>query len=155
MNVFSQFLLYQKFDIPGSIENIENNLSEDTGVGFTIKGVENHQYKCVSNFSLGTMVVRGTKSQPDGIKLYMSLESLNSFRTSIILRSKLRPELALMAGVLLLFAILIIVKPSFNLTNKDILLSPIGLIWLWLAYRVQEYLLMQKIKKYLNEVVRS
>lgn len=149
MSVFSQFLLYQKFDISASIENIENNLSEDTGFGFTIEEVENHQYKCVSNFSLGTMVVRSTKSQPDGIKLYMSLESLNPFRTEIILRSKLRPELALMAGILLLFAIFTIINPSPNLNDKNNLIFPIGLIWLWLAYRVQEYLLMQKIKKYL------
>jgi len=154
MGVFNQFLLYKQIDIPLSLEYLENNLSGEPGHGFTIVETEDHQYKCLSNFSLGTMVARGS-SGGDGIKIYMTFDPYLAFRTTVTLKTKLRPELIFAAAVVVLMTTIMIFQPSPGFNNNNLFLFPLIPVWLWLAYRAQEYLLLKRIESYLNEMVNN
>ncbi|MBS1501645.1 MAG: hypothetical protein JST32_06260 [Bacteroidetes bacterium] len=154
MGVFNQFLLYKQIDVPLSTEYLENNLSGEPRHGFTIVETDDHQYKCLSNFSLGTFS-RTSFFGPSnyGIKIYMSFDPYLASRTNITLKTRLRPELIVFAAAIFLLTIVIITQPTPDFNKNYLFLFPLLVLWSWFVFRIQEYLLLRRVEKYLNELV--
>jgi hypothetical protein len=152
MGAFNQLLLYKQIDVPLSTEYLENNLSGEPGHGFTIVETNNHQYKCLSNFSLGTFS-RTSFFGPSnyGIKIDMSFDPYLTSRTNVTLKTKPRLELMVFAAAMLLFTMVIITQPTPGFNKNNLFLLPLLLVWFTL--RIQEYLLLRRVEKYLNELV--
>ncbi len=147
--IFSWITLRDEFVFEGSLEALNEKLRFQNNKKFRVEWTNAHQFKFLAKFSFGTMAVFGFPNIVDGIKGYASLAEKTESKVEVKLKTKVRIEL-IVSGVLFLLLTLFgyIKKEVFLLNNHYIFL--VALIWFWFVYRVQEQLLFNKLKKYLQ-----
>jgi hypothetical protein len=152
MVTYSSLLLKKQFLLSASITEVESKLARYSEDKFEIKKVNRHEYKFVSNSSIGTMVLRFGGSV-EGIKTYVLFEPQNNNSVNVTLKTKVRIELILISIIIVVFAI------SFFLINNKhpqptwaIIFLPFILIWFWFVYRFQEQKLISKVEDYLLSI---
>lgn len=151
MNKFLEpILLKDEFIFYGSVDELKEKIKLDNDKKFTIEWSDNYNFKFLSNWSIGTLIVKGFPNAADGIKGYAKLKSFGENKTKIELKTKVRIELYFF----LILMSLMIISGFFaedDFPNWMFLLLPAGLTWFWFVYRVQERMLFNRLKKYLNE----
>jgi hypothetical protein len=149
MGAYGSLLLKKQFKMSASSVEIENRLAQYPQDEFAVKKVSQNEYKFISNTSIGTMVLRSGGSV-EGIKIYALFESQDHNLVNVTLKTKVRVELILTSGIILLFAInFYMINNEQSHSNWIIIFLPVILIWLWLVYRFQEQMLALKVERYL------
>lgn len=91
----------------------------------------------------------------EGIKGFVKLTEIESGKTKVEMKTKIRIELYFFA--LVFFVIIIITglldEKSWPLWIYGLL--PIGLLWFWWVYRIQEKGLFKRFKKYLSKDLKK
>src|SRR5690606_13879939 len=114
---------------------------------FRLEWIDNSTFKFVSTLSLGTLIVNYTRVE--GIKGFAKLMEMREGSTNVQLNTIIRIELYF-------FSLISIIMISVGLFSNEswpkwtFALFPIGLLWLWWVYRMQEKTLFAKLKKYIN-----
>ena len=103
--------------------------------GFRLEWIDHSNFKFVSNFSLGTLRVNYIPIE--GIKGFAKLTEMKDGQTKVEMTTKVRVELYFFSVV---FAIII---AAGLLAEKPwplwvFALFPLGLLWFWWVYRIQE-----------------
>lgn len=143
-------LIQKKLDLPLSKDYLEQQLKNYTESYFRVE-TSDEEFRLISNFSSGTMIVKGNPGMIEGIKIFCKFEEpLNSTLTRIILFTKLRIELkcfGIIWFISILFQFLSKAEMPFWINS---LLFPITIIWFWIVYRIQEIKLLKKVENYFN-----
>jgi hypothetical protein len=148
--VLSRIILKDEFLFNGTVEQLEEKLRFQNNQKFRIEWVDYQSFKFLSNFSLGTMMVKFNPGFADGIKGYAQLIETESSKTKVSLRTKIRIELYFFLAVMLIAIIAVLVSEEvFPLWM--LWLTPLGLLWFWFVYRMQEQILFSKLKNYLTK----
>jgi hypothetical protein len=114
---------------------------------FRLEWIDESTFKFVSNFSIGTLIVNYLPIE--GIKGFAKLSELESGKTNVELTTKIRIELYFFTAIsLVLGAVGIFSKEPWPIWAFG--LFPLGLIWFWWVYRLQEKGLFKRLKKYIN-----
>jgi uncharacterized membrane protein YobD (UPF0266 family) len=97
---------------------------------------------------------RGFPTAIDGIKGFAELKNIEGNKTKVELKTKVRFELYFF------LIILTVICAAGLATQSDfpiwlLLLIPVGLLWFWFVYRVQEKMLFKKLREYLTDVERT
>ena len=133
-----------KTDLPK--RSLRKMFAESDGNGFSIRKINDDRYKFLANFSLGTVIVKGSPGFIDGISVYGKLFDGPNSATVIRLTTELRIELI----VILIFWVGMI---FFQLFGPDLplwinlILFPILILWFGFIYRIQEKSLLKKVEK--------
>tara|TARA_Y100000991_G_scaffold178647_1_gene140954 strand:+ start:89 stop:532 length:444 start_codon:yes stop_codon:yes gene_type:complete len=114
---------------------------------FRLEWIDNSTFKFVSNFSAGTLIFNYLPTE--GIKGFAKLTETEYGKTKVELNTKIRVELFLFT---LIFLIIIMVGLFSNESLPFWIygLLPIGLVWFWWVYRIQEKDLFRKLKIYIE-----
>lgn len=142
----NKILLKDEIEFRGSIEELKKRLNEPKGRKYDIEWISNYEFKFLSKWSIGTMMLKGLPDAIDGIKGYGKIKLDDKIK--IYLTTKIRIEIY----IIIAFFILTFVVSIFS--NGKIpmwihLLFPIFLIWFWGVYRIQENKLFNTVKKHL------
>jgi hypothetical protein len=150
MNIIGKILLNKQFNIVGSLQSIETILLTDNGKSFILKKMNDCQYKCLANISIGTLLIKGGIGLVDGIKTMVVLKPVASNIIEVTLKTHLRIELVLVA-IIWLSVICFQFSGGQNAPLwVDLALFPATLIWFWGVYRFQEQRLQLKIETLLR-----
>jgi len=143
-------LLKDEFIFNGTIDQLNEKIRLNYNKKFSTEWSEDNKFKFVSNWSIGTLMVRGFPNAVEGIKGYAKLKKIDNNKTKVELKTKVRIELYVF---LIIMTIIIPIGFIFekDFPNWMILLLPAGILWFWFVYRVQEKMLFGKLKKYLTE----
>jgi hypothetical protein len=113
--------------------------------GVSIKELTDKKIKIYPCISIGTLISKSGRSWIDGINIKAELVDNDSAFTHIRLLTTLRPEHYFIAGIFILFLILL---PRVNETTYDIILNWLSVhIWVQVVCRIQEELLIRKLTK--------
>ena len=109
--------------------------------------MDDSTFKFVSNFSLGTLIIN--YFPVEGIKGFAKLSELENGKTVVEMRTKIRIELYFFLVIsITMIAVGLFSKESWPIWSFA--LFPLGLLWFWWVYRIQEKGLFKKLKKYLS-----
>jgi uncharacterized membrane protein YfcA len=150
MNIIDKILLNKQFNIVGSLQSIETILLTDKGKSFILKKMNDCQYKCLANISIGTLLIKGGIGLVDGIKTMVMLKPVANNIIEVTLKTHLRIELVFVA-IIWLSAICYQVSDRQNVPLwVNLTLFPTTLICFWGVYRFQEQRLQLKIETLLK-----
>lgn len=134
----------------GSITELKRKLHVDPNRSFHIEWLNQREFKFLSNFSVGTLIVRNNVFTVDGIKGYAEIVSSKNGITKISLKTKVRIELYLTLGVFLFFFFVSYMSEE-KFPPWIYLLLPLSLLWFWFVYRIQEKKLFNRLKEFLKD----
>ncbi|MDB5285324.1 MAG: hypothetical protein JWR05_273 [Mucilaginibacter sp.] len=150
MNIIGKILLNKQFNIVGSLQSIETILLTDNGKSFILKKMNDCQYKCLANISIGTLLIKGGIGLVDGIKTMVMLRPVADNIIEVTLKTQLRIELVFVVTIWL-SVICYQISGHQNVSLwVDLALFPATLIWFWGVYRFQEQRLQLKIETLLR-----
>lgn len=147
--VFSWIVLKDEFFFNGTIEQLEEKLRFQNNQNFRVEWIDYQSFKFLSNFSVGTIMVKFNPGFADGIKGYANLIETESGKTKVSLKTKIRIELYFFLAVMVIATIAASASEEVFLTWA-LWLTPFGLLWFWFVYRIQERILFNKLKSYLS-----
>ena len=148
--VLSRIILKDEFHFDGTVEQLGEKLRFQNNKKFRVEWIDHQSFKFLSNFSLGTLMVNNNPGVVEGIKGYAQLSQMASGKIKVSLTTKVRIELYFFLAVMLIAIIAILVsKDSFP--TWMIWFTPLGLLWFWFVYRMQEHILFNKLKNYLTK----
>lgn len=147
--VFPWIVLKDVFFFNGTIEQLEEKLRFQNNQKFRVEWIDYQSFKFLSNFSVGTIMVKFNPGFADGIKGYANLIETESGKTKVSLRTKIRIELYFFLAVMVIAIIAALASEEVFLT-RALWLTPFGLLWFWFVYRIQERILFNKLKSYLS-----
>ncbi|MBC8753742.1 hypothetical protein H2O64_03615 [Kordia sp. YSTF-M3] len=146
-----QILLKDSIEFNGTIPELKKKIKLNKEREFELEWIDQNDFKFLSNFSLGTLIVDGFPGATEGIKGYGKLTETENGNTRIELKTKMRIELY--------FALFVFVFIFFcgYMAGEDFpiwiyLLLPVSLLWFWFIFRMQEKRLFEKIKNYINRI---
>ncbi|WP_109853421.1 hypothetical protein [Aquimarina sp. AU58] len=146
--IVSLIILKSEFEFNGSQEELTEKINSNKKINF--EWFNDNEFKFLSKFSIGTLMVTGFNQYIDGIMGYAKLTELDSDRTKVELKTKVRIELYIFVGFITLFYIIFSVSGEDFFDLKPWYL-PLILIWFWFVYRVQEKILFYMFKKHLGK----
>ena len=151
MNKFlSAILLTDDFIFNGTIKELNEKIRFDNNKKFRTEWTDYNKFKFISKWSLGTLIIRGFPNAVEGIKGFAELKEIGENKTQVALTTKVRVEFYFFLAMFLFFYILGFLSDT-EMPEWLPLLIPIGFVWFWFVYRVQEKLLFSKLKKYLMD----
>tara|TARA_R110002124_G_scaffold286085_1_gene465869 strand:+ start:265 stop:720 length:456 start_codon:yes stop_codon:yes gene_type:complete len=146
--IFEKFLLKDKLEFKGSVEDLKKKINESRGRKYDIEWIANNEFKFLSKWSIGTLMIDYNPGAVDGIKGYGIISEKGNNNVEILLRTKLRIELYFLLGIFIIFFVgAIFMKEVFPFWVYFLL--PICLIFFWWVLRVQENSLFKKVKQHL------
>ena len=149
--IIEKILLKDKIEYQGSIEELKKKLNDSKNRKYKVEWISNKEFKFLSNWSLGTMIVNGLPGTVDGIKGYGIIEEKKeNNKLEIQLKTKIRIEMYFIIGIFLIFFVVAIFSEE-KFPNWIYFLLPIFLIWFWGVYRIQENLLFKKVKQHIEK----
>ena len=147
--ILDKFLLKDKIEFKGSVEDLKKKINESKGRKYDIEWISNSKFKFLSKWSIGTLMVKYNPRAVDGIKGYGNFDEKGNNKIEIHLTTKLRIELYFILGIFVFFFVgAIFMKEVFPIWIYFLL--PICLIWFWFVLRVQEKSLFKKVKQHLS-----
>jgi len=149
--LIDQILLKDSIEFIGTISELKEKISLNRELEFELKWIDRNDFKFLSNFSLGTLIVDGVPSATDGIKGYGKLIETGNGSIRIELKTKLRIELYFTLFVFI-FIFFCGYMAEGNFPFWIYLLLPVSLVWFWFVFRLQEKRLFEKFKKYINQI---
>lgn len=147
-SILDRTLLTESLIYFGSVNELKEQICLKKKKGFRIEWISNEELKIVSNFSLGTLIVKSHPNYFDGIRAFAKLTELGDGTTRIDLKTKLRAEFYFLIGIPIL-AILASLLTDEHITFWNILPTPLIVLWFWFVYRLQEKILFRRVKKYI------
>lgn len=145
--MLDKLILKDSLEFNGTISDLKELMRFKKDREFRLEWIDDSTFKFLSNFSLGTLFVNYLPVE--GIKGFAKLSELENGKTKVDLTTKIRIELyffIIIFGIILISAL--ITKEPFPIWIYGLL--PMGLIWLWWVYRIQEKALFKRLKKYIN-----
>lgn len=149
--MIDKILLKDSFEFNGNISEFKEKVKLNRERKFELEWINHNEFKFLSNFSLGTLMVDGFPGAVDGIKGYGKIKEIKNGKTNIDLRTKIRVELYVVLFVLL-FIFFCGYMAGENFPFWIYLLLPICLLWFWFILRMQEKRLFKKLKEYINRI---
>ncbi|MEM6963978.1 MAG: hypothetical protein AAF573_04365 [Bacteroidota bacterium] len=148
--IIDKLLLKDKIEYQGSFEELKKRLNDSKNRKYRVEWISDKEFKFLSNWSLGTMIVNGLPGAVDGIKGYGTIKDLKeNNKIEIQLKTKVRIEMYFITGIFVFFFVVgILSKEKFPIWIYFLL--PIFLIWFWGVYRIQENSLFKKVKQHLK-----
>ena len=142
-------LLKDEFVFNGTIDQLNEKIRLDNHSKFRTEWSEYNRFKFFAKWSLGTLTVRGFPGTVEGIKGFAELKKIGENRTKVELRTEVRIELYFFL-IILTFICVVGLATQTDFPLWILVLIPVGLLWFWFVYRVQEKMLFGKMKKYLT-----
>lgn len=149
--MIDQILLKDSIEFNGTISELKEKIRLKREREFELEWIDQNDFKFLSKFSLGTLIVDGFPGATDGIKGYGKLSETGNGNTRIELKTKMRIELyfALFVFVFIFFCGYM---AGENFSIWIYLLLPVSLLWFWFIFRMQEKKLFEQFKKYINGI---
>jgi len=149
--LIDKILLKDSIDFNGTIPELKEKIRQNREGEFELEWIDQYDFKFLSHFSLGTLIVNGFPGATDGIKGYGNLSETGNGNTRIKLKTKLRIELyfALFVFVFIFFCGFM---ADENFPIWIYFLLPISLLWFWFIFRIQEKRLFEKFKNYIKRI---
>ncbi len=151
--MFDKILLKDSIEFDGTITDLKERLRFKNNRDFLLEWVDESNFKFVSNFSFGTLLVNNGVPI-EGIKGFAKLSEMKNGKTKVELITKVRIELYFFIAIL---SVLLVVGlfsekpwPVWTFT-----FFPLPLLWFWWIYRIQEKGFFNKLKKYLNSELKN
>ena len=152
--IIEKVLLKESIEFNGSISELKEQIRFKKERKFNLDWISENEFKALSKFSLGTLIIDGFPGAADGIKVYGKLTELNNGKTKIELGTKLRIELYIVS-IIPILAITVAFLTGKEIPLWSILLFPFIVLWFWFIYRSQEKSLFGKIKKYISTELKN
>ena len=149
--MLDQILLKDSIEFNGTISELKEKMRLKKESEFKLEWIDQNEFKFISNFSLGTLIVSGFPRATDGIKGYGKLNETGNGNTRIELNTKVRIELYF-ALFVFIFIFFCGYMAGENFPVWIYLLLPISLLWFWFIFRMQEKKLFEQFKKYINGI---
>lgn len=146
--ILSPILLKDHFIFNGTINELHEKIRFDNNKKFRTEWSDYNKFKFVANWSIGTLIVRGWPNAVEGIKGFAELKEIGENKTRVELTTKVRVELYFFL-VIFTFIIIIGLATESEVPKWLPLIVPVGLLWFWFVYRLQEKALFAKLKNYL------
>ncbi|MXV49508.1 hypothetical protein GS399_00870 [Pedobacter sp. HMF7647] len=145
MNFLKPLLLHKKVNIFIPAEKVKNKLNHYSQTEFTIRKINDDDYKFISVLSVGT--ARINMFNIEGINVNAKIEPVDKNKTNVILQTKLRIELIIIAllGIIWLLAHFI---GNTEMPAWGIIFYLIVLGWFGYIYRVQEEILLKDAERF-------
>ncbi len=145
--MLDKLILKDSLEFNGSKSELKEFIRFKTDCGFRLEWMDDSTFKFVSNFSLGTLIIN--YFPVEGIKGFAKLSELENGKTVVEMRTKIRIELYFFLVIsITMIAVGLFSKESWPIWSFA--LFPLGLLWFWWVYRIQEKGLFKKLKKYLS-----
>ncbi|BFP40581.1 hypothetical protein FGF1_14260 [Flavobacteriaceae bacterium GF1] len=148
--VLSRIILKEEFLFDGTVEQLGEKLRFQNNKKFRVEWIDHQSFKFLSNFSLGTLMINNNPGVVEGIKGYARLSETAYGKIKISLTTKVRIELYFFLAAMVI-AIIAVLGSKDNFPIWMIWLTPLGLLWFWFVYRMQEQILFNKLKNYLTK----
>lgn len=144
IKLIDKILLKDSIEFDGTITDLKEKTQVKWDRDLRLEWIDESNFKFVSNFSLGTLLVN--KGFPvEGIKGFAKLSETRDGKTKMELSTKVRIELYFFIAILLvLLAIGLFSREPFPVWVFT--LFPLILVWFWWIYRIQEKGLFNKLK---------
>lgn len=146
-SITDRTLLKQSIDYGDSLAELRQHIQRKDKRKFKLEWISNTEFKVLSTFSLGTIISKSHPNYFDGIRGFAHLTELSNGTTKIDLKTKFRVELYFFIFLPLLAITTGLLKGD-EISFFDLIPAPLGLLWFWIIYRVQEKLLFTKVKNY-------
>lgn len=91
--MIDQILLKDSIEFNGTISELKEKIRLKREREFKLEWIDQNDFKFLSKFSLGTLIVDGFPGATDGIKGYGKLSETENGNTRIELKTKMRIEL--------------------------------------------------------------
>jgi len=140
MGNYNSFLLKRDFEVPMNADFLSKILFSKNDSDFKVSYIDKYQFKVFAYTSLGTL---GPFSR---IKVYVIFKAIDSLKTSVTIKTKLRIEFYF---ITLIFLLLLAMGYPFNISIWPLLFLPITYIWFWFVYRAQENELADDVTAFL------
>jgi len=145
--LLDKILLKDSIEFNGTITELKELIRFKKDQGFRLEWIDQFNFKFISNFSLGTIIVNYFPTE--GIKGFAKLSEIENGKTKLELTTTVRIELYLLTlSFLILFAVGLFSQEPWPVWT--FLVFPLALLWFWWVYRIQEKRLFKKLKKYIN-----
>ncbi|RMB63816.1 hypothetical protein EAX61_00030 [Dokdonia sinensis] len=145
----NKIILSDEIVYSGSIDELNEKIRLNNNKRVQIEWQDYHHFLFFSKWSLGTLQIRGFYRSDLGISGYATLISQEDGTSKIILRTRVRIELYLLAGFTILANLIGLITQD-DTSYVTLLYIPLILIWFWLIYRFQEKILFKRLKSVLN-----
>ena len=145
MGAYNSILLKREFEVSMSADFLSKILASKNDSDFRIDVIYKYNFKAFAYSSIGT--ISGLNPFTSGIKIFVKFQSIETNKTLVTIRTKLRIEFYFIAFVLLLFIIADCSFKTFSILT--FLIFPIITVWFWLVYRSQENELANTVENYL------
>ena len=150
MNGFLEpILLKEEFIFNGNIDELNERIRLNNNKKFRTKWSKPNRFVFFAKWSLGTLNFRGFPTAVDGIKGFAELERIGESKTQVLMKTKVRIELYFFLVILSVICVAGLTTQS-DFPIWILLLIPVGLLWFWFVYRVQEKMLFKKLREYLT-----
>lgn len=148
-NFLNKITLRDEILYSGSIKELNEKIRLANSGRLQIEWKNRNSFIFFAKWSPGTLQIRGFYRSDLGILGYATILSEEDSTTKIILKTKVRIELYLLAGFMILANLIGLITQD-DISYVTLLYIPLILIWFWLIYRFQEKILFKKLKSVLN-----
>ncbi|WP_136669429.1 hypothetical protein [Flavobacterium sp. H122] len=142
-------LLIESIEFNGSIIELKERFRNEKDQKFILEWFSENEFKILSKISLGTLISNSNPGLFDGIKGYGKLTELQSGKTKIDLKTKLRVELYFTV-IIPILAIIVSLLSGKETPLWSIFVFPFITLWFWSILRYQERILFRKFINYIN-----
>ncbi|BDD00591.1 hypothetical protein [Persicobacter psychrovividus] len=153
--ILNKILLSKEIPVNLSYDELNEVILKIDQKLFRIHELQSGEYKFLSNFSLGTAIVKGNPGMIEGIKIFGEIQKKTNSTSILVVTSKLRIELVFIC----IFWIGMILFQIFGNDKMSLLINmlmfPVILIWFWFVYRIQEKSLLKKVENKIKNALRQ
>ncbi len=142
--------LKESIEFRGSASELKKRIRLKKERKFDLEWLSDNEFKVLSKFSIGTIMLNNHPGFFDGIKGYGTLTELSNGNTQINLTTKLRVEMYF-TGIISIIFILVFIFSDEKVPSWLYFIFPIMIIWFWFVYRFQEKILFKKVRNYIKE----
>ncbi|TSD66864.1 hypothetical protein FFF34_005535 [Inquilinus sp. KBS0705] len=152
MSFLDKVVLTKTFSLGKSVDIVQEILQAGNDDKYILKKIDDLQYTCLANSSIGTLIIKGGAGLVDGIKTQVSLNPLDSKLTEVTMKTRIRIELYMVIIIWLVVVYTELFGSQYIPFWINLVVFPVTLLWFWFVYRFQELRLQNKIETLLNEV---
>ncbi|MEL6659477.1 MAG: hypothetical protein AAFP77_20310 [Bacteroidota bacterium] len=152
MNALTEkIVLKETITVSGTLEDVKLRINQGEPRTYQLVWLSDHEFKFISNWSIGTLKITGLPIKADGIKGHGTIvPTKDPSSWNIEMETKVRIELYFF---LVLFAFFVLVY-FLDTDKREIPIwayfaPPITLIWFWGVLRLQEKALFNRVKRHL------
>ncbi|WP_224484674.1 hypothetical protein [Robertkochia aurantiaca] len=146
--MLDKLILKDSLEFNGTKSELKELIRIKRDRGFRLEWIDDSTFKFISESSLGTLIVN--YFPVEGIKGFAKMTELENGKTIVEMWTKIRIELYFfLVNSIILIAIGLFSNESWPAWTFA--LFPLGLLWFWWVYRIQEKGLFKKLRIYLKE----